>query len=79
LLPLGYLIVSTMSPYLPTAFAAMGVAIGWQTPLTATWHASRSAGFLWLQHDHRWHGRWWAPVDGDRGAGGGVRDGDAGA
>lgn len=62
LLPLGYLIVSTMSPYLPTAYAAMGVAIGWQTPLTATWHAARLAGFVWLQHDHRWHGRWWAPV-----------------
>lgn len=62
LLPMGYLIVSTMSPYLPTAYAAMGIAIGWQTPLTATWHASRLAGFVWLQHDQRWHGRWWAPV-----------------
>lgn len=62
LLPMGYLIVSTMSPYLPTAFERMGIAAGWHTPLTATWHASRVGGFLWLQRDHRWHGRWWAPV-----------------
>lgn len=62
LLPFGYLIVSTMSPYLPTAYERMAIAVGWHTPLTATWHASRVVGFLWLQHDHRWHGRWWAPV-----------------
>ncbi|MBX3360888.1 MAG: hypothetical protein KF912_08555 [Phycisphaeraceae bacterium] len=62
LLPLGYLIVSTMSPFLPTAYAAMGLAVGWHTPLTATWHAARVAGFFWFQHDQRWHGRWWAPV-----------------
>lgn len=62
LLPMGYLIVSTMSPYLPTAFERMGIASAWHTPLTATWHATRVAGFVWLQHDHRWHGRWWAPV-----------------
>ncbi len=62
LLPLGYLIVSTMSPYLPTAFGAMGIAIVWHTPLTATWHASRVLGFVWLQHDHRWHGTWIGPA-----------------
>lgn len=62
LLPLGYLIVSTMSPYLPTAFGAMGIAIVWHTPLTATWHASRVVGFMWLQHDHRWHGTWTGPA-----------------
>ena len=62
LLPMGYLIVSTMSPYLPEAFKRMGIATAWHTPLAATWHATRLAGFVWLQRDHRWHGRWWAPV-----------------
>jgi hypothetical protein len=62
LLPLTYLIVSTMSPYLPTAMAALSVKDVWQTPLAATWHATRVGGFLWLQFDHRWHGRWWMPI-----------------
>lgn len=62
LLPLTYLIVSAMAPYLPTAMATLGIEMAWQTPLAATWLLTRVAGFVWMQHDHRWHGKWAAPA-----------------
>jgi hypothetical protein len=45
LLPVSYLLFSALTPILPTTFGHLGVAIGWQAPLAATWMLARFLTF----------------------------------
>lgn len=58
MLPVAYLVVNTLLPYLPTTMGKIGIADGWQTMLFATYQFTRSATFLFLHLNSFWHGRW---------------------
>jgi hypothetical protein len=58
MLPVAYVVVNTLIPYLPAAMTKIGVEHGWQTVLFATYQFSRSATFLFLHLRTSWHGRW---------------------
>lgn len=72
LLPTSYYIVSVWSPYAPSVMDRLGVGIGWQVPIAATWMLSRLAVFAAMERWHGWHGRWWLVVVGVAGMVGGV-------
>lgn len=57
-LPASYLVMSALSPYLPTQLERLDVTVAWQTPLVSTWMCSRLAVFLLMERWHRWHGSW---------------------
>lgn len=57
LLPLVFVCMSTVNPYLPVALAAVGVPLSWQTVVAATWMLARLAGFVFLWKTTFWYGR----------------------
>ncbi len=59
LLPTSYIILSTLTPYMPTAMAELPIPVTWHTAVASTWMASRVLGFLLLHRWPGWHGRWW--------------------
>ena len=63
-LPASYIVFSALSPYLPTAFAQLGIETKWHTPIAAIWLFTRTITFLILQLWHGWHGRWATPIIG---------------
>lgn len=63
-LPVSYLTLSALGPYLPIALDHLAVAPQWQTPIASTWLIWRVLAFLVLQQWHGWHGRWAAAVAG---------------
>jgi hypothetical protein len=58
LLPLSYVLSSAMNPILPYRFEALDVAVGWETPATATWTVVRVLAFVAMWRLGFWHGRW---------------------
>lgn len=62
LLPVSFMFNSTLSPYMPAALRALGVAAVWKTPVTATWYSTRVLTFLVMERWHGWHGRWTVPI-----------------
>lgn len=66
LLPTSYLVVTALTPYLPTILGAdrLNVPPVWHTPIAATWLTTRGISFLLLERWHGWHGRWFLPVAG---------------
>ncbi|MCW5776917.1 MAG: hypothetical protein KIS87_10800 [Phycisphaeraceae bacterium] len=64
LLPTSYFIAAAWQPFAPTAVERIGVAVAWQTPLVATWMASRVLVFCVMERWHGWHGRWRTPLAG---------------
>ncbi|MEN0020018.1 MAG: hypothetical protein AAF747_03940 [Planctomycetota bacterium] len=64
LLPLSYVVFSAWTPYAPTATAAVGLPIVWQTPVTSIWQIARVATFFVMQRWSGWHGRWATAVVG---------------
>ena len=60
LLPLSYVLSSAMSPILPYRFEALGVAVWWETPATATWTIVRVLAFAVMWRLGFWRGRWGA-------------------
>ncbi|MFZ4576175.1 MAG: MFS transporter [Phycisphaerales bacterium] len=58
MLPVAYLVVNTLMPYLPSAMRRVGVMDGWQTALVAIYLFSRAATFLGLELWTGWHGKW---------------------
>ena len=58
MLPVAYLVVNTLMPYLPSAMRRIGVLDGWQTTLVAIYLFSRAATFLLLERWTGWHGKW---------------------
>ncbi len=64
LLPTSYIVLTALLPYLPTAFARLGVPTGLHMALAATWLAARVGAFVLLERWHGWHGRWYPPIAG---------------
>lgn len=63
-LPISYLCLSALTPYLPTVLKELGISTGWQTPIASTWLVARVLTFALLQAWHGWHGRWSAAIVG---------------
>ncbi|MEX2217166.1 MAG: MFS transporter [Phycisphaerales bacterium] len=64
LLPMSYLVFMGLTPFLPGILTRLDIPPGWQTPLTATWMASRLVTFRLLERWHGWHGRWYPALAG---------------
>ncbi len=64
LLPVSFMFISTLSPYLPYAMDSIGARAEWQTPVAAIWCAARVLAFFALERWQGWHGRWWVPIVG---------------
>lgn len=62
LLPVAYVVSSTLGPYLPGALTGLGVSASAQTLVASLWLVPRVATFLLLERWHGWHGRWWIVV-----------------
>lgn len=58
LLPLGYVLIGTISPLLPYRFEAIEVAASFETPAAATWTIVRVAAIAIMWRITFWHGRW---------------------
>jgi len=58
LLPCSYVLVGALSPLMPYRLADLGVEIGWQTPIVATWMLGRIVVLVLLWRTSFWHGRW---------------------
>jgi hypothetical protein len=56
LLPVSYLLFSALTPILPTTFGYLGIGIGWQAPLAATWMIARFLTFGALGKWRGWFG-----------------------
>jgi hypothetical protein len=56
LLPVSYLLFSALTPILPTTFGHLGIGIGWQAPLAATWMIARFLTFAALGEWRGWFG-----------------------
>lgn len=59
LLPTSFMLLSVISPILPTTLTALRVPEQWRLPLAAVWPATRVAAFFLMERWHGWHGRWW--------------------
>lgn len=64
MLPVAFMFISTLSPYLPSALQRAGIEAGWATAATATWLFARVVTFFAMERSHAWHGRWSTPVFG---------------
>lgn len=64
LLPTSYLVLCTLSPYLPEAVARLGVSAAWATPLASVWLAARVGTFVLMGRLKGWHGRWLPAIQG---------------
>jgi MFS family permease len=58
LLPLSSLLLNTLGPYLPGAFARLGAPASIGAALVAIWLLPRALSFYVLAHSERWQGRW---------------------
>lgn len=59
LLVTSYVVISALSPFLPTALEKTGLAVDWFTPVASAWLISRLLVFVLMERWHGWHGRWW--------------------
>ncbi len=62
LLVMSYLLMSIVTPLLPSLVEAAGVREGVRTIFASTWMISRVVVFAMMQGTHRWHGVRSAPV-----------------
>lgn len=63
-LPLAFMFVAALMPYLPRATSELGVQPTWGVALVGVWLAARVASFIVLERWDGWHGRWWLPLAG---------------
>lgn len=64
LLPIGYIMLSALSPYLPGAMERMGVGPAAAVQLAASWLVARAITFWLMGRAASWHGKWWPAVVG---------------
>jgi hypothetical protein len=57
LLALTYLVMYTLSPYLPRLVETLAIGTTWHTPLASVWMFARVGTFLVMERWHGWHGR----------------------
>jgi hypothetical protein len=58
LLPMSYVIMAAIGPFLPYAARRLDLPDGWHAFLPAAWLAPRVVMFLIMQRWQKWHGRW---------------------
>jgi hypothetical protein len=58
LLPVSYVIQSTLSPLLPDRLQAIGVPVAAQTLVAAIWMVARFITLVIMSRSGFWHGRW---------------------
>ena len=63
-LPMSYMVMGALSPYLPFALEALEVDEGWWTPMAAIWLLARVCTFGVMERSVGWHGRWWVAIAG---------------
>jgi MFS family permease len=64
LLPLSYIVSSTLGPYLPEVMRTLDVKPSLQTDLAAVWFTARVLMFLIFERWQGWHGRWYTAIVG---------------
>jgi hypothetical protein len=64
LLPMSYVVSSTLGPYLPSAEQRLGVDPSFQTIVAASWLGPRVVMFAVLERWQGWHGRWFPAIVG---------------
>ena len=57
----SYVILSVMTPLLPSIETKLGLPAIWWTPVASTWLVVRIVFFALLERWHGWHGRWLVP------------------
>lgn len=62
LLPVAFLFISALSPYLPSVVRKLEVPAALGTIVAAMWYAARVATFFTMERWHGWHGRWSTPI-----------------
>ncbi len=62
LLPMSYVVLASLAPYLPDALDQLGVAPLWAPVVASIWLLTRVLTFWGLERWHGWHGRWSVPV-----------------
>jgi hypothetical protein len=63
-LPVSYVFLSALNPFLPEAMRKLELAPEWHTPLAATWLTTRTLTFIVLRYWPIWHGSWIVPIIG---------------
>ena len=58
LLPLSYVVSTTLGPVLPYRLAAVGIVGAWPSAIAALWMAARFTTLLTMWRTGFWHGRW---------------------
>lgn len=62
LLPIAFMFVSALAPFLPSATRFLGLKPEHGPLLAAAWMAARVVTFFTLERWDGWHGRWWTPM-----------------
>ncbi|MEM7628568.1 MAG: hypothetical protein AAF356_04000 [Planctomycetota bacterium] len=62
LLPLSYVLLAALNPFLVAATAALQIEPGWKMLLASMWMLPRVVLFFAFERWHGWHGRWWMPI-----------------
>lgn len=62
LLPMSYVVLATLAPYLPAALGRLDVPVGWQPVVASVWLTARVVVFAVFERWHGWHGGRWVPL-----------------
>lgn len=57
-LPVSFMVIAVVEPFLPSVLTAIDVKPSWKTPAAATWMITRVVAFIFLERWHGWHGKW---------------------
>lgn len=60
----SYVILSVMTPLLPSIETKLNLPELWWTPVASTWLVVRIVFFALFERWHGWHGKWWVPWTG---------------
>ncbi len=60
----SYVILSVMTPLLPSIETKLNLPELWWTPVASTWLVVRIIFFALFERWHGWHGKWWVPWTG---------------
>lgn len=64
LLPMSYVVMAALGPYLPRAAAKVEIPDGWQAYVLIAWLLPRVVVFDLMRRWEGWHGRWYLPIAG---------------
>lgn len=62
LLPVSYVLLAAINPFLVRAMNVLEIDPTWKTPLASMWMLPRVVLFFAFERWHGWHGRWWMPI-----------------